>query len=117
MESKIIDAPPPLESAESCPAPLDRRASLIILAPAVAALIALLLHLALPDGQSLESDSTDTGPYPILLTVLLSASLLLVGMQTARPQIRPWACHYAPLMAGSIVVLCIWDLTTQKLAW
>jgi NitT/TauT family transport system permease protein len=117
MESKIVVAPPLNESTESGAAPSGRRASIIILSPALAALVALLLHLSLPDAQSLESDSADVGPYAILLMALLAASLVLAAIQTARRAMRPWVAHHAPLMAGAIVVLGIWDLITQKLAW
>ena len=77
---------------------------------------ALLLHFLLPDKQILDADTGSMGPYPILLAVFLAASLLAASIQAACPPIRPWACHHAPLMAGAIGVLGIWDLLTQKLA-
>jgi NitT/TauT family transport system permease protein len=65
----------------------------------------------------LEAETGAMGPYPILLAVLLAATLLLAVIQVTCPRMRPWTAYHAPLMAGAIVVLAIWDLLTQKLAW
>src|ERR1019366_4890774 len=47
----------------------------------------------------------------------LTAALLVAGVQAAWQPVRPWALHYAPLLAGAIVVLGVWELLTQKLNW
>ncbi len=88
------------------------RAAAMVLAPAVAAVAALLVHRYLPSRQS----PLPTRIYPMLLMVLLGASLLLTLIQWAWRGIRPWAQHYAPLLAGAVFVLCAWDVATLKLA-
>jgi NitT/TauT family transport system permease protein len=88
-----------------------------VLSPVLAALVALLLHVLLPDGQNLDSHPAGLHPYPNLLGAFFAASLLLVGAQAVWRPMRPWVLHYAPLLAGAIVVLGLWDLITLKLAW
>jgi NitT/TauT family transport system permease protein len=89
------------------------RATLAVLAPAVAALVALLAHWVLPSRQS----PPQSVHYPVLLVVLLGASLLRLLVQALAPRLRPWSIHHAPLLAGLIAVLFVWDLVTLKLAW
>jgi NitT/TauT family transport system permease protein len=89
------------------------RAAAAALAPAVAAAAALLAHVGLPSRQS----PLPTRPYPILLAGLLAAALLLAVAQGAWRRLRPWVLHQAPLMAGAVGVLGLWDLVTLKLAW
>jgi NitT/TauT family transport system permease protein len=84
-----------------------------ILAPAVAAVVALLVHRLLPNKQI----TLPTRLYPLLLQVLLGSALLLAITQWAWRPLREWTRHYGPLLAGAIFVLCIWDLITLKLAW
>jgi NitT/TauT family transport system permease protein len=84
-----------------------------VLAPAGAVLLALLVHLLLPSRQT----PLPTGPYPILLAVLLAAALLLAVAWWAWRRLRPWARQNAPLLAGAGLVLGLWDLVTLKLAW
>lgn len=102
----------------SAPAANDARRFVgAVLSPSIAAIVALLLHLALPDGQSLDSPATQMRPYPILLMALLAGSLLLAGAQQVWRPLRPWTLYYAPLLAGALVALGFWDLITQKLGW
>ena len=84
-----------------------------VLSLAAAALMALLAHKLMPSRQS----PLPTRLYPILLEILLTASLLLAVAQWAWRQTRHWARDNAPLLAGVILVLCFWDLITLKLAW
>ncbi|MBV9125061.1 MAG: ABC transporter permease subunit, partial [Planctomycetes bacterium] len=89
------------------------RAAAVVLSPAAVALAALLAHRLLPSGQS----SLPTHLYPVLLEILLAASLLLAGVQGVWRTLRPWVHHNAPLVAGAILVLALWDTITLKLAW
>jgi NitT/TauT family transport system permease protein len=88
-----------------------------VLAPVLAALVALLLHLLLADAQGMGSVASEMRPYPVLLGALLAGSILLAGAQQAWLPLRSWAFHYAPLLAVAIGVLGVWDLLTQKLRW
>jgi NitT/TauT family transport system permease protein len=105
----------------------ERRAQLpgvAVLAPVAAALAALALHRFLPDRQllPLSMDWVDAlpaweRPYPLVLETLLAASLLLAVAQLIWPALRPWARHHAPLLAGLLGVLALWDLITLKMNW
>jgi NitT/TauT family transport system permease protein len=87
--------------------------NLAVLAPFIAAILALLTHSAFPSRQS----AAPTRLYPMLLEALLAAALLLAFVQWAWRKSRPWALHYAPLLAGAILLVCVWDVVTLKLAW
>jgi NitT/TauT family transport system permease protein len=90
-----------------------RHTALTVLAPVASALAAILVHNLLPNRQS----PLPTRLYPNLLGILLLASVLLAAAQWASRQIRPWVRYNAPLFAGAIFVLCLWDSLTLKLAW
>jgi NitT/TauT family transport system permease protein len=100
-------------SAVSPRRPVNGRAVVAMLAPMIAAAVGLGLHLLLPSRQS----SLPTGPYPALLAGLLVISILLAGLWLSWPRARPWARHHAPLLAGAIGFLVVWDTVTLKLAW
>jgi NitT/TauT family transport system permease protein len=85
----------------------------IVLAPTAAALIAISAHRYLPNGQG----GPPTRLYPLLLQILLGASLTLAVAQWLGQPLRAWARHNAPLMAGAVMWLFLWDLVTLKLAW
>jgi NitT/TauT family transport system permease protein len=89
------------------------RARLAVMAPSLAAAAALLTHEILPSRQS----PLPSVHYPILLVIVLGASLLGLLAQAISPRLLPWSIHHAPLLAGLIVVLLVWDLVTLKLAW
>src|SRR5258708_6021083 len=84
-----------------------------VLAPAVAAVVALLIHQLLPNKQI----TLSTRLYPLLLQILLGGALLLIITHWALRPLRDWARYYGPLLAGGIGLLCLWDLITLKLAW
>ena len=56
-------------------------------------------------------------PYPLAADRSLLAVLSWRPGQWAWRPLRPWARHHAPLLAGAVLVLCVWDLVTLKLAW
>ncbi len=94
-------------------------AAAAVLSPAVAAAAALLAHLLVPNGQvSLVGRGQGAAwqrPYPLVLVAALAAALAAAAAQWAWPRLRPWVRYYAPLLAGAIVWLGLWDLTTLKL--
>lgn len=89
------------------------RAVVSVVAPSAAALVALLVHWFVPSRQV---DLT-TRFYPILLEVLLGVSVALAALHWISRRARAWVRHHAPLLAGAIVLLCVWDLVTLKAAW
>jgi NitT/TauT family transport system permease protein len=101
------------DPAESGARTRGGQAIVAALAPATSALAALLIHKVLPSRQS----ALPTRLYPLLLEIILVASLLLAVVQWRWQRIRPWVRHNAPLLAGAVLVLGVWDLVTLKLAW
>jgi NitT/TauT family transport system permease protein len=100
------------------------RAAAVVWLPAVAALAALALHQFLPDRQLLPLSlgwldrlPAWGRPYPVVLEVLLAGSPLLAAVRWVWPPLRLWARHQAPLLAGVLVVLALWDLVTLKRNW
>lgn len=92
---------------------------LSVVSPLLAALAALLLHYFLPNRQQLLM--TWMGPlpfwqhpYPALLEILFTLSLLLALAQWVWPSLRGGVRHYFPLLAGALVIMALWDLITQK---
>jgi NitT/TauT family transport system permease protein len=93
-----------------------------VLAPAVAAAVALGLHVLLPNRQFLPPTVLASlpawqRPYPVVLEGILAAALLAAVIQAVWGRARPWVRYYAPLVAGAVAVFALWDLVTLKLAW
>ncbi|HEV3263524.1 MAG TPA: ABC transporter permease subunit [Gemmataceae bacterium] len=128
MSSKVADfaalVADPMESRPAVrgPAATGGRAVAAVLAPAVAAVAALLAHRFLPNNQIVPTSWVDPlqvwlHPYPVVLEALLAASLVLAAAQWPWRPLRPWVRHNAPLLAGAILVFSLWELTTLKLNW
>jgi NitT/TauT family transport system permease protein len=121
LSLKTLEAPLPTEApAPPRPTAAPRlRAAAAALAPAVLAAAALLIHELLPNRQRLPLGFSGEAahPYPLLLRVILVASLLGAVAQWAWRPLRPWARHYGPLLAAALFVLAVWDLCTLKTGW
>jgi NitT/TauT family transport system permease protein len=89
------------------------RAAVPVLAAPAAGLAVLLMHQFLPNQQTV----LPTRVYPMLLQILLAATILLAVAQWAWRPLRPWVRQHGPLLAGGFAWLGIWDLITLKLAW
>ena len=89
------------------------RGIMAVLAPAGAALVALVAHTSLPSRQI----APPARIYPMLLAGLFGAGLLLAFAQWIWRRLRAWCLHYGPLLAGAVLLLCGWDTITLKLAW
>jgi NitT/TauT family transport system permease protein len=50
--------------------------------------------------------------YWILLAILFLSALLAAGLQFLWPRPRKWLAHISPIIAGTILLLAIWDLIT-----
>jgi NitT/TauT family transport system permease protein len=125
---KLIDEPPSVvEAIPSRPVAVRGMtapagfSALAILAPAVAALAALIAHRFIPNAQAPMTWMTSLAfwlhPYPMLLSCLLALSLVAALVQWLWRPFRSWVVHYGPLLAGLLLVLGIWDLLTLKLDW
>jgi NitT/TauT family transport system permease protein len=98
--------------------------------PAAAAAVALAVHSWVPSRQSTDQ----TGLYPRILQVIITASILLGLTQRLWQPVethwgRPWTLPYAalsnvlhwcvanaPILAAGVLVFCAWDLITLKFA-
>jgi len=87
-------------------------AAALVMTPAAAALAALAAHFGMPNQQV----APPTYIYPLMLVVLLVISLSFAALQGVWRASRLWVRHYAPLLAGAILTLCVWDVITLKLA-
>jgi NitT/TauT family transport system permease protein len=83
-----------------------------MLSPAIAAGGALLLHWGLSSKQSQEPTET----YPALLQILLVGSLVLAASHMLWDPLKKWTRANAPLLAGGVLIFCVWDLITLKFA-
>ncbi len=91
----------------------NRGGAAAVLAPGLAAVVALLVHAIVPNRQA----TMPAGPYPTLLAGLLAASIAAAVAAWAWRPLRPWARRKGPLMAGAIGWLVAWDMITRKFAW
>jgi NitT/TauT family transport system permease protein len=89
------------------------RAVLIVLAPPIAVLAALLLHRLLPNKQL----APPTHLYPLLLEIFLAAMALLVLLQWIWQPLQTWVSYNGPRLAGFFALLAFWDFITLKMAW
>ena len=120
VTSEAVESPFVNEAAE---APfrgrqIARDVLIAALAPA-AALVALLLHLELPNQQS----PLPTHAYPVFLECVLGLTLLaaewVLGFSLLDPSARRRLAtvrSMGPLMAVGILLLAAWDLITLKFA-
>jgi NitT/TauT family transport system permease protein len=86
------------------------------------ALAALAINLGLPDGHLLPMTWLDPlpwwlHPYPVLLVVGMAATSAWAVGQGAWPRLRPGFLETAPLVAGALAVLAVWDFVTVKTDW
>lgn len=82
-------------------------------APACAAALAIVCHLALPDREMTPPGRLFAG----LLGLLLAASLGLAALQWTAGRLVAWSRRHSPFVAGVILTLLVWDVVTLKLAW
>ena len=98
---------------------VDVSSLFVRVAPALACAVALLIHEILPDRQSLLVDPLESwlDCYPVLLGIFLALSLIMAAAAWIAPPMRSWVREYAPLMAGALIAIALWDLVTLKMNW
>jgi NitT/TauT family transport system permease protein len=84
----------------------------LALLPVAATLVALGIHLTLPNRQL----DLPTRFYPLILKCTLGLLIALAAAQWALLPLRRWLGPRAPLLAAVILLVCAWDLVTVKLA-
>lgn len=84
-----------------------------LLAMPIAAGIALAVHFGLQD----QGPTFGTHTYPRIQIVLLALGLAGAIGAAFWPRIRRWFISRAPLVALTMLTMCIWELVTIKLAW
>jgi NitT/TauT family transport system permease protein len=87
-----------------------------------AALLGLAVHLLLPPARPPAPTWMDElpgwqHPYPVLLASAALVSLLAAIFQRLWRPLRPRLRHLGPLLAGALLLLCLWDYVTAKRAW
>ncbi|QEL13531.1 ABC transporter permease [Limnoglobus roseus] len=93
-----------------------------VLAPVVAAAVALAVHFALPDGQLaplswLDSLPSWRHPYPVAVAAVAVGAILAAVGQAVLPSLRSAVRHAAPLVAGAVGLVIAWEVVTTKLNW
>lgn len=79
-----------------------------ILAIPIATLVAFCVHFLVSKNQP----AIETKTYSIFLTAVFASTLLAMALQFAWPSPRKWLTHISPIIAGTILLLAIWDTIT-----
>jgi NitT/TauT family transport system permease protein len=98
------------------------RSMLAVLSPVLLAAAALGFHFLLADEQLppltwLDAIPAWQHPYPVLLAAVVAGSLLAALAQTLLPSLRATVFHVAPLVAGAVGIVAIWEFVTVKMNW
>lgn len=126
MSVNVIAPPPAAEPnggrTKARGVPRGGREAAALLAPPAAALAALAVHALVPARQMIRPSLSAPvpfwlHPYPLVLEAVLGVTLLFAAAQGIWPRVRAWVRSHAPLWAGAVAVLAVWDLVTFKLDW
>jgi NitT/TauT family transport system permease protein len=79
-----------------------------LLAVPLASAIALAFHCF----ASKKEPPTETLSYSLFLGVIMGASIVAVAVQPFWPSLRRWMREMCPILAVTIVLLCLWELIT-----
>jgi NitT/TauT family transport system permease protein len=82
------------------------------IAAPIAAALAILAHYCVADGEP----RSETHYYAMLLFCFAGMSVFIAIVQAFITPIRSWVDAKAPLIAAGIILLCVWEIITQKLA-
>jgi NitT/TauT family transport system permease protein len=84
-----------------------------ILPVPVATLVALGIHLYLPNNEL----PNEAHLYSQFLGGILAAALVAAVIQFVWPGLRRWMRNMCPIIAAAILTLCLWELITGVLRW
>jgi NitT/TauT family transport system permease protein len=80
-----------------------------LLAMPIAATVSLVVHLVV----STKELPVETKSYTILLSAILAGSILLSITQPLWAGLRRWINDLGPIIAATLVLLCIWEVITS----
>jgi len=123
MTSNLADPQAPV-AAPVTRRPGDGPAPMMVpaLSPVLAAAAALALHFGASDAQLppltwLDALPAWQHPYPVGLVIVAAVCLTAVAVQAVLPALRPTVRQVAPLVAGAVGVMAVWELVTTKMDW
>jgi sulfonate transport system permease protein len=95
------------------PTPEPRARWRALLALPAATLIALAVHLFLPNNEP----ANEAGLYFRFLAGILAVAVLAAGVQFFWSWLKSWMQNMCPIFAAAILALCCWELITGVLHW
>jgi NitT/TauT family transport system permease protein len=84
----------------------------LLAVPAVA-IIGIGVHLAVKKNDP----EPDMASYTIFLGGVIAASMILSVVQFFSAGLRRWMALLCPIIAGALLVLCVWEVVTSGLRW
>jgi NitT/TauT family transport system permease protein len=84
-----------------------------LLAVPVATLVALAVHLFIPNNEPVN----EAALFTRFLTGVLALFILAAGIQFLWPWLKRWMRDMCPIFAAAILLLCGWELITGVLHW
>lgn len=95
---------------------LDFHAVAVSVAPLAAASLVFAVHFGLPNQQGQHVDPLQAW-YPVSVAIVIGVAIALALLTWMEQAVRPWCRHYAPLIAGTLVLVALWDCLTSKSDW
>jgi NitT/TauT family transport system permease protein len=90
-------------------APAPKLCVRTLLSVPIAAVLAIGLHFAVRKNDP----EPDTTSYIIFLSSVLGLAVILDVVQFFSGALRRWMAHMFPIIAASLVLLCIWEIITS----
>jgi NitT/TauT family transport system permease protein len=84
-----------------------------LLAVPAATLVALAIHLFVPNNEP----ANEASLYSRFLAGILAVAILAAGVQFFWPWLKRWMRNMCPIFAAAILTLCGWELITGVLHW
>ncbi len=117
---EVMEPPPRSSTGDACSAAKGgavlsgSKAPLrILLAVPVAAMLALALHFLV----SKQEPQIETQSYTTFLGIVLGAAIVALAAQSFWQGLRRWMRNMCPILAGAIVLLCVWEVITSGFRW
>ncbi|HMJ65276.1 MAG TPA: ABC transporter permease subunit [Candidatus Binatia bacterium] len=117
QEKGTVDVPLPaqrsaraLQRSSSVTSGLHTRTLLTV--PA-ATIVALVVHLIVARNEPV----TETRSYTLFLASVLGAAVIAAGVQPFWPGLRRWMAHMCPIIAATVLLLCVWEVITSGFRW